>query len=166
MTTSMSSESIKWQQLLTAIRSDSDAIHFVFTDTSQSSLYASFLKSSNASHNLICTSILCHSPCHACIANTTVTPRANMEAALAVLRHLNVRSLVILFDGAASSLTWRFADFLSNTSLMHVHHVSIRVDLSRNATVHKLRLLTSDATRKCRYFITLCSENTTRAILN
>ena len=90
-----------------------------------------------------------------------------MAAARAILRHLNVSSFVVLFDETASTSMWNLTDLLSSMAL--VPHVSIRVDLSRNATVERLRrTLRSVMTDKAvlyRHFVVLCSETTTRALL-
>lgn len=148
----------------------SNSIHLVFTAAAHSMLYESFLSSTNASHILMCTSTLCPSRfCHACIANISVTPPSNMATALKIIRNLKIGNLVLLYDETAFQSMWSLSKFMSDISFAHVFHLSLRVDLSRQSEMEKLRRILrsvqSEKTHMYRHFIVICKEATTQKIL-
>lgn len=96
-------ESRSFRQTPKPTHTVSNPISIVFFDASFLLLYRPFLNTTNACHISVCTSSLYLGPCHACVANTSVTLRSSMAAALAALRRLNVNSFVVLFDETASA---------------------------------------------------------------
>lgn len=165
--TNASFQSVSLHQLFTLKKADSDSIHLVFTPASQSMFFRSFFHSTNASGILLCTSSLCPKMCDACVAKTVNNPNTQMATTLAVLTDLKVSIFVFFYDEMVSISTMNAMNFLSNSS--QTPHIPIRVDLSRNETIERLRRklqsVISDVRTQYRHFVVLCGERSTRALL-
>lgn len=76
-------ESRPVRQILKPTHNVSNPINIVSFGASLLLCYRSSLHATKVSHILVCIFVLCLSPCHGCVANTSVTLRSNMAAASA-----------------------------------------------------------------------------------
>lgn len=145
-------ESRPVRQILKPTHNVSNPINIVSFGASLLLCYRSSLHATKVSHILVCIFVLCLSPCHGCVANTSVTLRSNMAAASASpLRCSLWQNSINMAVG--SHLASRF---LSRGLLSQFDNRPTQAYAAIHDVGHDLTISTP---------VVLCSEITTRALL-